>query len=286
MQHDPELDELFDAVRQLNPPVAEMVAESHRLGRRRRRHRRLRIAGAALTVTALAGTGLVEWAPQRTAPAVTVAADTPPATPSTAPTSSAPAEPTVPITQPAMLQILTDLLPPGSRLTRFDPEVAKYGDDAGLKSFEVRMDDGQGAADLNVLINRQGNLYGPFDCGELATADLGERLPGMLPQSCRSEQLPDGGILHTTTGRVTSQGLYTVWARVDRADGVMVVISVGNGHVKEGGAGWTRSRLVPPIGLDRLATMVTSPKWQFQVPQSTAQAGTSLAATLARAKIS
>ncbi|KQV14407.1 MULTISPECIES: hypothetical protein [unclassified Kitasatospora] len=310
MERDPGIDRLFDrAAREIDPPVAVLVAESHRLGRRRRLHRRLRITAAALTVAALATTTAVtQWPARDSGSTLTVAADPTPSSPTPSASASAsvsaspkasPAttvvpppvpgktdEPTVPVSAEAMFRILADLLPKGAKFSYFDDPLWPAGGNSSKHvNFYVDYDDGHGASTVGVTLESSAAMLPAFGCDGFSAQGDTARPTGALPASCGARILVDGSRIQSVVTATGASGQYGLNVHVRRPDGVVVRITAGTGTISGQGsgiAGTEVTRLVPPIGLAVLESMVLDPRWQFQVPKRTWADGKDLAGLTGR----
>ncbi|WP_457029485.1 hypothetical protein [Kitasatospora sp. P5_F3] len=263
MERDPVLEGLFDeAVLRIDPPVGELVDGSMRLGRRRRLHRRLRIAGASAVVAALAATGAAtRWDPGQDTARHTVASTT---TEAPVPAGPAPAPPRDQVTPEALLQILAEMVSPTGKLGAFT---------AQSDQIRVVYEDGRGAAELDLGILPSEEQNPDLSC----TGYTGHRTPGAPEPSCTTHDLPDGTKLQTLVSGDGLGVLYSITVHAFRPDGVRVWISAANGLSGiEGGA----TRAEPPFGVGDLEKMAVSPAWQLTVEHATTEDGRRLAATL------
>lgn len=254
MPHDPGLDELFDAVRLIDAPVAAMVAESHRLGLRLRRRRRLRIAGAALAVAALATVatpGL--WPTGRGDLPATVAAPPPAAAPDTGTTDP---EPTAPLSREAMFVVLSRMLPSDSTAVLLPPDPTaavartRWRPADGYYEIGVRIRDGGGSADLRIALSRMSNEH--YDCRDA--------------QGCSNRLLPSGERQLVEKFGDSRKDLLVLSVRRERLDGMAVTIVTTNARNDPDGTP-VGSRTALPYSPDLLWTWTGAQEWQELVPR-------------------
>ncbi|WP_405017093.1 hypothetical protein OHV05_08425 [Kitasatospora sp. NBC_00070] len=224
---------------------------------------------------------MVQWpAPGGASHTLAVAADTASASaaPSPSPTPSpspGPTEPLFKVTSEAMFGTLAAMLPAGGGFANFENDRfdGKPMSDHATHLY-VEYDDGHGASTVSVSIQPDSRSPPAFGCPDVPTEGDTPRPPGALPASCTTRVLPDGGQLESVVTATGASGLYSFNVHVRRPDGVVLRITAGTGTTSEP---ITKTRLVPPIGLDRLEAMVTDPHWQLEVPQSTLDTGQALA---------
>ncbi|PBC70568.1 hypothetical protein BX265_5112 [Streptomyces sp. TLI_235] len=300
---------LAESVHELSPPVSVMVAEGKRAGRRRLKIRRsLQAVGAAAVVAALVSTVAVlgprpggSDTVQAAGPATGAGtgSSAPASVPSAggagkggssaspSPSPSAPAEPaTANLSWQAMLKILSDLLPPGAHLGNLDPFAVKFRTGADARYIELQYNDGHGASTVMVEVSR-GGRPSPVTCENWGGgSDEGTRKPGYEKPVCLFEQLPDGGTLRSFVTGTDVAGLYDEMVHLVRPDGVTVSVTAANAtldqYTGQGGLPITVTRDRPPLGLAGWKDVARSPKWQFKVPQSVADAGVAFARTVSR----
>ncbi|BFV59604.1 hypothetical protein KCMC57_up47080 [Kitasatospora sp. CMC57] len=267
MERDPVLERLFDdAVPGIDPPVAELVTGSQHLGRKLRLRRRLRIAGAALTVTALAATGTaVRWWP---------GGDTARQAVASAPADvTAPSSTLEPVTPEAMLQILSGVLPPDGKLTDFVGRSGRLAASGLPSQLGVVYDDGSGASELEVGIQPTQVPAPDLSCDGYQ----GHRSQVVSAPSCTTRVLPDGTKLQTLGSGDGRGHVYSISVHAFRPDGVHVWISAANG-LSATASGATRPE--PPLGTGLLEKVASSPAWQLTVEHTTTEQGRRLAAGL------
>ncbi|MER5867993.1 hypothetical protein [Kitasatospora sp. NPDC002040] len=257
MEHDQEFAGLFDAVRELEPPVALMVAESQRLGRRRRRNRRLGIAASALTVAALALAGTaVPW-PQGSDRPVTAAQQTP------APVEGEQLRP-VPTADTLLELLSSELRPTDLKLGSSERSWSENYSPAGFVEAGGDFVDRSGLL-VAVRVRVGPKADGPgTDCptGPPArAADSPPRPAGAPPAGCRTTVLADGSLVRSTVTATNAYGLYSFDVSVRHPDGSAVLITVASGTVSPDGA-VTSARAVPPVPLPVLEAMASSRVWQ------------------------
>ncbi|GAB2710285.1 hypothetical protein [Kitasatospora kifunensis] len=296
---------LVKSVDELDPPIALMIAEGSRDGRRRRRIRRgLQVAGAAVVVAALVTAGAVVGLGSSGSSHSMQAADATAASggPSASPSASASASASLsasPSTQPAtadltwqaMLKILNDQLPPGAQLGKLDTYAVKFNDNAHTRYVELQYNDGAGASTVMVTVSNAPiptGIRAPMtDCTNWkGGVDEGGRKPGYEHPSCQVRQLPDGTkVLGYITG-TDGYGLYDESVKVFRPDGTEVSITAANATLDQytgtPGPNLTVTRDKPPVGLPGWEAIAQSPQWQMKVPQSVVDAGVAFAKTVSR----
>jgi hypothetical protein len=297
MHTDEDLAELFDrAVADLTPNVSAIVREAERLGRRlRRRIRRWRVAGSALTVIAVAAAGIGAWlahpfgtlgghesvslstsglAPV-TSQSMNAAAGyhrVRASAPASRQQSVAPHAASKPMTPRQMLRVLRGMLPAGAVLTK-DPTATN-----GPGSLEVNYNDGHGKVDIMLEIT-------PFDrvltqqqlrtqlgtntkrlpwvlalsCPTPLWTDEGQRPVGALPISCTLRTPPGGGVERDAVMYADGYGFYGYDIYDQRPDGVEVFIQVGNGYFDPYLPHVDRA--TPPGSMSLWESVVDSPAW-------------------------
>ncbi|MGF1429637.1 hypothetical protein [Kitasatospora sp. LaBMicrA B282] len=290
------------SVDELDPPVAVLVAEGDREGRRRRRVRRqLQAAGAALTVAAVVAGGVLVSGLGRGGEHLTVAAatggaargtvsGTPAAsaagTPSGAATPSSAASPSgaatpsgaaapgagaaVPvaadrdITWQAMVKTLADQLPPGAKFSAVNPFGIVFNTNATSRYAEFRYDDGAGASTVMLSMSVAANPQQMRNCADWhGGSDEGPRRPGYEQPSCQVTPLPDGSTMLSLVTGTDGYGLYDEEVTLFRADGLTLQITAANAVLSDSGTS------VPPVTVTRDRPPVGLPGWQAiaQSPQ-------------------
>ncbi|GJF28789.1 hypothetical protein KNE206_14890 [Kitasatospora sp. NE20-6] len=275
---------LADGVSGLRPPVGEMVREAGRIGRRRRRVRRLVTGGAAVLAVAVVAAGSAVWPDRWGAPRSVAAGPPSVATVSGGPSGSPAAAdpPRVDATWPAVLQVLSDLLPPGGRFVELDPYATYAANVDRAAGVVVGYERNSAPVSLSVRMLRNvdpavvARACAAFGEEEQRRKDWGPRGAGVEGAGCRTRLLADGstllsGVTHTTVG-----GFFEDVVRLYRPNGELVELRAGNGVV--GDAVVPR----PPFGPVWWEEAVQRPEWAFRVPPSTAAAGDRLAVTVSR----
>ncbi|WP_405013842.1 hypothetical protein [Kitasatospora sp. NBC_01539] len=275
---------LADGVSELRPPVGEMVREAGRIGRRRRRVRRLVAGGAAVLAVAVVAAGPAVWPDRWGAPREVAAGPPTLATVSGGPSGPAvTAEPPpVDATWPSVLQVLSDVLPPGGRFVGLDPYATSGADVDRVAAVVVGYERNSAPVSLTVRMYRNvrpadvATACADFGAGEQRYKDRGPRQPGVEEAGCRTRLLADGGTLFSGVTHTTVGGFFEDVVRLYRPNGELVELRAGNGVV--GDAVMPR----PPFGPTWWEEAVQRPEWAFRVPASTAAAGDRLAATVSR----
>ncbi|GAA2743671.1 MULTISPECIES: hypothetical protein [Kitasatospora] len=259
MNHDFDLSALLEeSVQGLTVPVAVIVAESNRLGRRRRLQRRLRLGATAAVLAGAAVAGTVLGVPYLRNAAT-------PASPAAAPpsASSSPVQielPTARLTPEAMLKLLGDELPTSTRFERFE-RTSREADADHTVGVKVWYDDGYGPQTMVVVMERGSGRAG--GC------------PAVLkwPYTvCTDRMLDDGSEESVETGE-TPQTVTTVSIR--RPSGDFLAISNYNGVMRS--VGLDHDRNVPPLDTNVLRAIAEAPGWQLEVTQSLVDAGAKIA---------
>ncbi|MFG2819988.1 hypothetical protein ACGFX4_11240 [Kitasatospora sp. NPDC048365] len=272
MNHDFDLGSLMaESVQDVTAPVPAIVLESNRLGRRRQFHRRLRIGATAATVAVLAFGGAALGTPyfrDGSAPVASAAAS-PSGPVGTSPSGPLGTElPTAQLTPEAMLKILADSLPAGTKLQRFE-RTSREVDADHVVGVKVQYDDGRGTATLTVVLDRAGEQPG------------GCTRPSVQYQTCVDQTLADGSVESFSSAWRTPPAVETVSVR--RPGGDRLVVSNMNGVIPE--VGTARDRDAPALDEWLLKAIAESPAWQFKVAQTVVDAGAKLAETVPQGMI-
>ncbi|MGW4805263.1 hypothetical protein [Kitasatospora sp. NPDC004272] len=300
MDPDPDLDlELSTlmetSVEDLCVPVAVIVAESGRRGRRRRLARRRRIAGTALAVAAVTlvgadlGLPLIEAAPR---PAVA------PAAPPTAPASGGPSDGATgsvgadtggplklpelaPLGRPAPTGKLAeeDLKDFSESSAMNNLEEMSPGSVAGIRhswpSFAGALflyrdaDHREGA--LELTLHRADRpfpgaaaplsaLQSQFQC------DRTTPVSGNRQRICTYGYLPDGSWEMVEADDIPAYGIYGYRVAVWRPSGLVVRFTEYCGTVDNRGVIVGNGQLQPPIALDTWRALAESPSWEYYRP--------------------
>ncbi|GLW55007.1 hypothetical protein [Kitasatospora phosalacinea] len=298
-------DVLTTSVKDLDPPVSEIVAESTRLGREQQRAQRLRtlrVGGASLAVAAVLCAAVVtsrlqdRSAPVRPAPAAPAStaaspsASAPPsALPSTSPAPSALGA-DARLTPDAMVKLLSDRLPPGGTFVKYQQPYADRSPTEELGAF-LRYDDGRGTATFQLTLRKEprafpgdsrtpGTLEAPFSCDGGPQRPSG---PPPGPLSCRAGFLADGSWEMVRATDAFVPGLYSYQVAVWRPDGDVLVLTEFAGTVGAYGHKENATRAEPPVPLDQWQRIAESPDWQFLVPRALVYEGARLTAGIPRA---
>ncbi|MCX4749736.1 hypothetical protein OG455_30200 [Kitasatospora sp. NBC_01287] len=302
---------LTESIDELEPPVAAMVAEGGRTGRRRKRLRRgLQAVGAATTVGALVALGAVAGLGHGTASPVGVAAAASPSA-SAAAVGAASASPgagagasagasasasasagagtpsgTLDVTWQALAKTLHDQLPPGGQLAELDPSGIHFNTTDTRRYVELQYNDGAGASTVMIEVGDTGAKgVGIMTCDHWGGgSNEGPRRPDYEQPSCQVTQLPGGGSMISLVTGTDTVGLYDESVRVLRPDGVYVSITAANATLDDTAPapGITVTRDRPPVGLAGWQAIAQSPAWQFKVSQSVLDAGAEFARTISR----
>ncbi|GAA5020763.1 hypothetical protein GCM10025734_75270 [Kitasatospora paranensis] len=245
------------------------------------------MAGAAVVV------GVVAFAGAQ----VGVGYGGPPVLQSAGPGPAASAEPaTGELTWQAMLRILADTLPPGGHLANLAPTPVKYNSGPSDRYVELEYDDGDGASTLMLSYVHRAPSSASSPSGSAGTgsgckgwpgdSDRGPRRPGYAQPTCRESLLPDGSRVLTSISGTDPAGLYDLSVAVTRPDGDTVKVVTANATLNQAsgkpGPAVTVTRDRPPLGPDGWLTVLSDPRWQWRVPQSTLDAGLALARQVSR----
>lgn len=272
MEHD--LSRLLEeSVQDLTPPVAVMLAEGTRLGRRRLLRRRLQSAGAALTVAALGAVGVLLGQDRHDIRPVLPAAS------SDAPATSA-GDPLVPFTEAGALKVLVDHLPAGAKLDNYDDHSAGHDTPKLSVNLSVDYDDGHGATTIQLSIQHAAVA------DEVTSCVFWRSNPdGPSTDSCTEDRLPDGSRELTAVTHPDGAGFFSAFVELVRPSGEEIRIDAFNGSVSTVAALHPRlvTRPEPAISAETSEEIVQSPLLAFRIPQSVADAGARLAATVPRA---
>ncbi|MEV7215580.1 hypothetical protein AB0O31_21090 [Kitasatospora cineracea] len=294
-------DVLATSVKNLDPPVALIVAESARLGRRHQRARRLRalrVGGTSLAVTAVLGAALATSQlrdrsapvpPPPAGPAATAASPT--ASPSPSEPSPSALSADAQLTPDAMVKLLSDRLPAGGSFVKYQQPYADHPLSEALGAY-LRYDDGRGTATFELAMYRgvhpfpggdraPGVQDTPFNCDSIPLRPSG---PPPGPISCRTRFLADGSweMVSVTDGGEPSLYRYevTIW-RPDSGDILRFAEYAGtiDASKHEG----TVTRAEPPVPLAQWQAIAESPDWQFRVPRTLVDEGARLASGIPHA---
>ncbi|MFF1872243.1 hypothetical protein [Kitasatospora herbaricolor] len=247
---------LAESVEDLRPPVAVMVAEANRRGRRLLLRRRLKIAGSVAAVAALALTGAVLGLPER--PAGPAAAATRTTAPVTPPPSAATGPTDATALESAMRKALVELLGPRAAVTS-DPLGDEIRPDPRLDAaLWVRYDDGDGAVTVAVELHGPASAATGPSCGARASAG---------PESgytCRTEAAGPGTLVtEVLSPPATGWTTYRIWYA--GPDGTRVAVSVHNGTLHEPTDPTLSGRLTrasPPLDLATWQWIAQNYRWQ------------------------
>ncbi|MFJ5879989.1 hypothetical protein [Kitasatospora cineracea] len=289
-------DVLATSVKNLDPPVALIVAESARLGRRHQRARRLRalrVGGTSLAVTAVLGAALAtsqlrdRSAPVPPPPAGPAATATSPTASPSPSALSADAQ----LTPDAMVKLLSDRLPAGGSFVKYQQPYADHPLSEALGAY-LRYDDGRGTATFGLAMYRGvhpfpggGRTPGiqdtPFNCDSIPLRPSG---PPPGPISCRTRFLADGSweMVSVTDGGEPS--LYHYEVNIWRPDsGDILVFAEYAGTIDSSKREGTVTRAEPPVPLAQWQAIAESPDWQFRVPRTLVDEGARLASGIPHA---
>ncbi|RKE22712.1 hypothetical protein [Streptomyces sp. TLI_171] len=292
------------SVEELTVPVAVIVAESGRRGRRRQLLRRLRIAGTALTVAGLAAAGAGVGLPMTGAghaPARTVGpaaigpsapdadhTDTPSPAPSTTP-SSAPS-PVLPMgagpeltsgwpdgkptgylmefTPLQVYQTLGAMLPGRTFKLGFGSGYPPVSPDNG-SSVDLRYTDDEATSAIVMTMSRP-MLPFPTDGRAPAVPPFRCGTPsghtGNHQEACFAGYLPDGSWELVELDDSRLPGLYGYRVALWRPDGLVLDFTEFVGVPDSDGAGHEITRENPPLDLTTWRAVVESSDWSYFEP--------------------
>lgn len=241
----------------VSPPATELVDGGVQRGRRMKRMRMARVVGGVATVAMLGGVVAVNQFPGgfQEAPAdVAVASGG---------VQAVPPEEQVPVTSQVVVQTLIDLLPEG--------EVSHLAGDQWpsdslvTANGDLVFDDGAGAAQVMVSV---GQAHPGISCEP----------PHPEPSvQCTELEQPDGSVVviiqrpEYTDGSMP--GMLTWTAQHLRTDGTVVELTEFNSAAQKVPP---PSRELPPLTVEQLTEIVTSPQWRTEVPKSEAMAAEDL----------
>ncbi len=267
------LSELMDAATcALDPPIEAILVAGERLGRARRRRRRIAILAGTAAVVLLAGAGVAAGlhgtdldhdygaAGQVTRPSQ-------PAQPEPASSAAAPSPvPTgqVPINATAAVRILKRL---GSPTWIF----GSYEASAPGSLLRVNIDDGYGLAQIFVAVApaaRSG--MDPVDCTPqwLAIKAAGSPAGGAVQPSCHELTEPNGDRVMEQILAPAGSNVVIYRVIADRSDGLAVEIAAQNGDPASTVNEVTRA--LPPLSPYRWMSIATNRAWQLDVPAALA----------------
>ncbi|MFE2346285.1 hypothetical protein [Kitasatospora cineracea] len=290
---------LAASVKNLDPPVTRIVAESARLGREQQRAQRLRalrVGGASLAVAAVLCAAVVtsqlrdRGAPVPPPPADPASATaSPTASPSASPSQSAlPAD--AQLTPDAMVKLLSDRLPAGGTFVKYQQPYTDHDPAEELGAF-LRYDDGHGTATFQLTLRKETR---PFPAGRRTPGardtslrcDSGPQRPSGPPPgplSCRTRFLADGSWEMVSATDAAVPGLYGYQVAIWRPDGDVLVLSEFAGTINAYGHKEAATRAEPPVPLAQWQDIAESPDWQFHVPRTLVDEGARLASGIPRA---
>ncbi|MCF4140113.1 hypothetical protein L1856_29710 [Streptomyces sp. Tue 6430] len=256
--HDPFEDRLSAALHQaggaFDTDRAALAAAGEARGRRLRLRRRAVLAGGAAGL-ALVGVGGALLVPSGggDGPRNGSVAATGSGKPTAAPHVAA-------VSADDMVRTLTKLLPEG-KVTR---GAARGTDDPlGLPPLaQVVFDDGEGVGAVSLVVDRVGREEGTFDPASVVTPCPGMEMPGTVPDSCVTQNLPDGSVVTLIQGyeypdrredtKAWSADLVT-------PAGQRVSVSEWNAAAEKGEP---VSRPEPPLTMAQLKTLVAAKEWR------------------------
>ncbi|MFD0261612.1 hypothetical protein ACFVH7_25475 [Kitasatospora indigofera] len=249
---------LAESVEDLRPPVAVMVAEANRRGRRLLLRRRLKIAGAVAAVGALALAGTVLGLPERPAGPVAAATRTQAPTPAPAQVSATDGAPDAAALERAMQKALVELIGPRAAVTS-DPLGDEIRPDPRLDAaLWVRYDDGDGAVTVAVELHGPASTATGPSCG--ARADAGPE----TGYTCRTGPAGPGTLVtEILSPPATGWTTYRIWYA--GPDGTRVAVSVHNGTLHEPADPTLSGRLTrtnPPLDLATWQWIAQNYRWQ------------------------
>ncbi|MFF1902025.1 hypothetical protein [Kitasatospora sp. NPDC058218] len=247
-----ELGRLLNAsVQDLHPPVAVMLAEATRRGRALHRRRRLRTAGSAVAVLALAAGLALTGLPGRTGGG------------GGGPVTAAPAGPTadqVRQRQHAALQAtLARLLGPGIRLSAEAGADQLSLDPAADAVLWMRYDDGSGAGTVSV------EVHGPASQATAPSCDGRGETDGASGYHCTAAAYGPSGlpqVVEVLRTAATGWLSYRIWTA--HPDGTRVALAVHNGTLHESDDPQLSPRLTraePPFALGRWQQIAADDGW-------------------------
>ncbi|OKJ15773.1 hypothetical protein [Kitasatospora sp. CB01950] len=304
MDLDLELSRMMEtSVKELSVPVAVIVAESNRRGRRRRLARRLRIAGAALTVVVLAAVGanaglntMAAKAPAtNTGPAGAVLASpttspspfgsvapspdpdhTPMLNLSPAPVLGRPSSNDTPgpdgmaaFTPTQVQKVITALLP--AEVGSFKDAGAFLGTlPVGTAGVTLQYVDGDGVVSSLEVMMRHSVAAFPKDRRAPDPSDqpfhCAETVLGTgerSTQGCEYGFLPDGTWEMVEANDAIVPGLYNYRVRLWRIDGTVLEFTEFNGPRDYVLSAPRKTRTTPPIPLDTWRGVAESQEWRW-----------------------
>lgn len=248
------------------PDLAGLTSAARLNGRRLTRRRRLAVVGGALAALAVGAVGIAAL-PTETGgvpdpPSAADRANEPP-TPTPPPTADA-REETAPATARSAVAALLSAIGEVS-----DGATGGYFGQAPLPQYDsldyyaqMLLDDGGGLADVGLNVQLDGGFTA--GCAEVVAA------------GCRSERLPDGGVLafyevrdEKTVGEVRRV------VELVREDGVRVVASATN-TIGPPGEPARVTRTVPPLTYAELRAVVAQDYWGEELPVAFLEAGEGL----------
>ncbi|HEU5425592.1 MAG TPA: hypothetical protein VFU74_01900 [Actinocrinis sp.] len=296
------LSQLMDAATcALDPPIEALLAGGERLGRARRRRRRMAVGAGTTAVVLFAGVGVAAGlrstgpggsygAAGHTTARPSLSAGPLPASPeptpsatlaSSFPTPRGPRPGEVPINATAAVNILRQLVAKTWKFGSYLPSTPG-------SLLRVDVDDGNGIAQITVNVAAAANSgMDPADCAKqgLGTANesasptsppwTGGASPSGSAQAPPGSVAPNGSECFITqvdngdtamTEVLASPPSKVVIDRVIayRADGIAVEITARNGDLKSIGGGVTRVR--PPLDAMKWTYIALNPIWQLFVP--------------------
>ncbi|MEU8654598.1 hypothetical protein [Streptomyces sp. NPDC048737] len=258
--HDPFEDRLSAALHQaggaFDTDRAALAAAGEVRGRRLRLRRRAALAGGAAGL-ALVGVGGALLVPSGggDGPRHGSVAATGSVTPTHTATAASPA-----VSADDMVRTLTKLLPEG-KVTRG----AARGTDSplGLPPLaQVVFDDGEGAGAVSLVVDRVRRGEGTFDPASVVTPCPGMEMPGAVPDSCVTQNLPDGSVVTLIQGyEYPDQREDTkAWsADLVTPAGQRVSVSEWNAAAEKGEP---VSRPEPPLTMGQLKSLAAAKEWR------------------------
>ncbi|MFC9287581.1 hypothetical protein [Streptomyces sp. NPDC057052] len=256
--HDPFEDRLSAALHQaggaFDTDRAALAAAGEVRGRRLRLRRRAALAGGAAGL-ALVGVGGALLVPSgggdgpRHGSVAATGSGGPTAVPDVAAVSA-----------DDMVRTLTKLLPEG-KVTR---GAARGTDDPlGLPPLaQVVFDDGEGAGSVSLVVDRVRRGEGTFDPASVVTPCPGMEMPGTVPDTCVTQNLPDGSVVTLIQGYEYPDRRENTkaWsADLVTPAGQRVSVSEWNAAAEKGEP---VSRSEPPLSMAQLKTLVTAKEWR------------------------
>ncbi|MFH9861684.1 hypothetical protein [Streptomyces sp. NPDC017202] len=256
--HDPFEEQLSAALHQaggaFDTDRAALAAAGEVRGRRLRLRRRAALAGGAAGL-ALVGVGGALLVPSGggDGPRNGSVAATGSGKPTAAPHVAA-------VSADDMVRTLTKLLPEG-KVTR---GAARGTDDPlGLPPLaQVVFDDGAGVGAVSLVVDRVGREEGTFDPASVVTPCPGMEMPGTVPDSCVTQNLPDGSVVTLIQGyeypdrredtKAWSADLVT-------PAGQRVSVSEWNAAAEKGEP---VSRTEPPLTMAQLKSLAAAKEWR------------------------